>query len=49
MKPSDYIAAAIPPISAVSVASVNEVAGLIGTLLGIFYIAWKWQNEVKKK
>jgi hypothetical protein len=26
---------------------VNEIAGLVGTLLGIAYLSWKWIRESK--
>ena len=49
LRPSDYVAAALPALSASWVSSFNEIAGLCGTLLGMAYIVWKWRYEFKNR
>lgn len=49
LRPSDYVAAALPALSASWVSSFNEIAGLCGTLLGISYLVWKWRYELKNR
>lgn len=48
MKPADFVAASAPTFTATIVSSVNEVAGLCGTLLGIAYLIWRWKREANK-
>jgi hypothetical protein len=49
LRPSDYLAASLPALSASWVSSFNEIAGLCGTLLGMAYIVWKWRYEYKNR
>ena len=43
----DYIVAGTPVMASVTLGQVNQVAALVGTLLGIAYLLWKWWREAK--
>ena len=43
------LTAATPTIAMVSLSQVNEVAALVGTLLGIAFLLWRWRREAQKK
>jgi hypothetical protein len=45
LRPTDFIAASLPTVSATVVAQANEWAGLIGSLIGILYLLWRWRRE----
>ena len=45
LRPTDFIAASLPTVSATVVAQANEWAGLIGSLIGIVYLLWRWRRE----
>ena len=45
LKPSDIIAAAAPTVSATLIAQANQIVGIIGSLLGIVYLLWRWRHE----
>jgi hypothetical protein len=47
LSPKDVIAASTPVVASVTLSQVNEIAGLVGTLLGIAYLSWKWIRESK--
>lgn len=47
LKPADIVAAAVPTVSATVVAQANQWAGLIGSLLGIAYLIWRWRREAR--
>ena len=51
MNPSqakDLATAATPVVAFTSLSQVNDVAALIGTLLGIAFLLWRWQREANK-
>jgi len=43
------LTAATPAAAMVSLSQVNEVAALVGTLLGIAFLLWRWRREAKLK
>jgi ABC-type enterobactin transport system permease subunit len=47
LKPGDVIAAAAPTVSATLVAQANQIVGIIGSLLGIVYLLWRWRREAR--
>lgn len=47
IKPGDIIAAAAPTVSATLVAQANQIVGMIGSLLGIAYLLWRWRREAR--
>jgi len=42
------LTAATPAAAMVSLSQVNEVAALVGTLLGIGFLLWRWRREAHK-
>lgn len=49
LKPADIVAAAVPTVSATVVAQANQIVGMIGSLLGIAYLLWRWRREARAK
>jgi ABC-type enterobactin transport system permease subunit len=47
LKPGDILAAAAPTVSATLVAQANQIVGMIGSLLGIVYLLWRWRKEAR--
>ena len=43
------LTAATPIAAMVSLSQINEVAALVGTLLGIAFLLWRWRREAKRK
>jgi hypothetical protein len=43
------LTAATPAAAMVTLSQVNEVAALVGTLLGIAFLLWRWRREAQKK
>ena len=43
------LTAATPAAAMVSLSQINEVAALVGTLLGIAFLLWRWRREAKLK
>ena len=48
MQAKDLATAATPVLAFTSLSQINEVAALIGTLLGIAFLLWRWQREARK-
>ena len=44
----DLIIASIPAASSTALGAVNQVVGIIGGLLGIAYLVWKWKQDMKQ-
>ena len=47
LQAKDYIVAGTPAVASITLSQVNQVAGLVATLLGIAYLLWKWRREAK--
>ena len=50
MTPDNTIAlltAATPTIAMLSLSQINEVAALVGSLLGIAFLLWRWRKQWK--
>ena len=43
------LTAAMPAAAMVSLSQINEVAALVGTLLGIAFLLWRWKREANKE
>ena len=41
------LTAATPTIAMLSLSQVNDVAALIGSLLGIAFLLWRWRKQWK--
>ena len=41
------LTAATPTIAMLSLSQVNDVAALVGTLLGIAFLLWRWRKQWK--
>ena len=41
------LTAATPAVAMVSLSQINEVAALVGTLLGIAFLLWRWRKQWK--
>jgi len=49
LKTGDYIAASIPLMANLTLGDWNALLGVIGTLLGIAYLLWRWRREAQNK
>lgn len=49
MFPRDLLTAGSPLVLCVTLSQINEVLAMIGTLLGISYLLWKWYREAHGK
>jgi hypothetical protein len=47
LHPKDILVAGTPAVASITLSQVNQVAALVGTLLGIAYLLWKWRREAK--
>jgi hypothetical protein len=43
------LTASTPAAAMVSLSQINELAALVGTLLGIAFLLWRWRREAKRK
>jgi hypothetical protein len=46
--PKDLLTAATPVVAMVSLSQINEVVALVGSLLGIAFLIWRWHLLYKK-
>lgn len=45
LTPTDIAIASMPPAAAITLGQVNSIIGIIGGLMGIAYLVWKWRKE----
>jgi hypothetical protein len=38
----------MPPVASLTLGHLNSLVGIVGGLLGIAYLIWKWCREAKK-
>ena len=43
------LTAATPAAAMVSLSQVDEIAALVGTLLGIAFLLWRWRREAQRE
>ena len=48
MRCTDVTAAIIPTAATISLSQLNTLVGIVGGLLGIAYLLWKWHHEASK-
>lgn len=48
LHPRDILVAGTPAVASITLSQVNQVAGLIASVLGILYLLWKWKREASK-
>ena len=48
LKPSDVLAATAPAVSATVLGQINDMIGIVGGLLGIVYLLWRWRREASQ-
>lgn len=44
----DLITAATPAAASLGLSQINSLIGIIGGLVGLAYLIWKWHREYKK-
>jgi len=42
------LTAATPIAAMISLSQINEIAALVGTLLGIAFLLWRWRREASR-
>jgi uncharacterized membrane protein len=45
----DIATASTPVVAWTSLSQLNDVAALIGTLLGIAFLLWRWHREANRE
>ena len=48
LHPRDIFVAGTPAVASITLSQVNQIAGLIASVLGILYLLWKWRREASK-
>jgi hypothetical protein len=43
------LTAATPAAAMISLSQINEIAALVGTLLGIAFLLWRWRRQWKSE
>jgi hypothetical protein len=46
--PKDLVAASSPVVASLTLTQLNQLTGLVGGVLGIAYLLWKWRKESGK-
>ena len=41
----DILTAAVPTAATLTLSQINSLVGIIGGLVGIAYLIWKWRKE----
>lgn len=44
----DILVAAIPTTASFTLSQINSLVGIIGGLIGIAYLIWKWKKEANR-
>ena len=44
----DILTAALPTAASLTLSQINNLVGIIGGLLGIAFLIWKWRKEAQK-
>lgn len=44
----DILVAAIPTTASFTLSQINNLVGIIGGLIGIAYLIWKWRKEANR-
>ena len=44
----DLLVASVPTVTSTALGAVNQVVGIIGGLLGVAYLIWKWRKESRQ-
>ncbi len=44
----NYIDACVPGFATITLSQLNSLVGIVGGLLGIAYLIWKWRKEANK-
>jgi hypothetical protein len=47
--PKDILTASIPTAATLTLSQIHLVVGIIGGILGIAYLVWKWRREANRK
>jgi hypothetical protein len=45
----DILTAAVPTAASLTLSQINSLVGIIGGLVGIAYLIWKWRREAIRK
>ena len=45
----DIIVASTPAVASLGLSQINSIIGIIGGLVGLAYLIWKWHKEYKKE
>jgi hypothetical protein len=46
--PTDIGIASMPPIASITLGHINSLVGIVGGLLGIAYLLWRWKRDVRR-
>ena len=44
----DILTAAVPTAASFTLSQINSLVGIIGGLVGIAYLIWKWRKEANR-
>ena len=45
----DILVAATPTAASLTLSQINSLVGIIGGLIGIAYLIWKWRKEANRR